>query len=325
MADSGLIDTSNTYIFTSRQTGGLVLAVSDQARNGSPGPGLTMLNTTASDASGQWFLTRVGGNQPGIFYRVHVAALGVGQSLDVVNEGGAVNSTRLTMSPSDNNSGQAWRFDRWSDKDSDGYRLSNKFTGPDMHLDVETGTLQARLFGGDFSGQHWTLNSAGGSPEPDGGDGSDGSGGGHLLSTEGIIGLSVVAALGLGLGFFGLLFWLWKSRSRRRRQQQQQRLWGAPTAELSTEAAAAAYFQMQRKASMQSFHSAQSYGMQQLQLQQTPPVVPAGQDPEVAAVSPESTYRKGSFAVASHDTGLSGKTASVDPVEPVELPDKAYE
>ena len=214
---NGIIDTSKTYLFTSRFTGpNLVLAVTNRADNGSATT-ISMANATNTQSEGEWFLTRVNGNQPGIFYRVHAASLGVGQSLDVVNEGGAVNSTALKMAPSGDNSGQAWRFDRWSDKETDGYRLSNKLTGPDLHLDLTAATLDARLFGGDFSGQHWTLASASGATPPEhdvaqpGGSGSQ-----RLLSNEGVVGLTVVAVLGLSLLVLGSLYLLIRSRLRRR-------------------------------------------------------------------------------------------------------------
>ncbi len=76
-------------------------------------------------------------------------------------------------------------LDRWSDKESDGYRLSNKLTGPDLHLDLFADTLDAHLFGGDFLGQHWTLASASGPTalQQDGVD-SDGSGSRTLLNRE---------------------------------------------------------------------------------------------------------------------------------------------
>ena len=80
------IDTSKTYTFTNAFTGpGLVLAASNDSK-----PILSMVNLTTAGTGGQWFLTRVNGNQPGLFYRIHPASMGLGQSLDVINQGGAV-------------------------------------------------------------------------------------------------------------------------------------------------------------------------------------------------------------------------------------------
>ncbi len=79
----------------------------DQIQEGLASDAL-MANATDARTDGEWFLTRVNEDQPGIFYRVHVASLGVGQSLDVVNEE-APSTARLKMAQSGDDSGQAWR------------------------------------------------------------------------------------------------------------------------------------------------------------------------------------------------------------------------
>jgi hypothetical protein len=202
------IDTSKTYVFTSRISGPNFVLVADENSSNSSSWSVSLANVTDSDPGGQWFLTRVNGNQPGIFYRIHAASLGVAQSVDVVNEGGAVTSTRLKMAPSGDSSGQAWRFNRWSNDEKDGFRLSNKLTGPDMHLDVSLDTLETRLVGGDFAGQHWTMASTQSTSD----DESP-----KLLLTSQIIGISVAAIIALALFTFGLVYWLLKVRRRRRR------------------------------------------------------------------------------------------------------------
>ncbi len=309
---AGAIDTSKTYILTNRFNGpGLVLAVSNQPGNGSsPLPTLAMVNATDGDPNGQWFLTRVNGDQPGIFYRVHAAALGISQAVDVVNDGGAVTSSRLEMAPANSNSGQAWRFDQWSDDKSDGFRLSNKFTGPDMHLDVTADSaMDAILSGGDFNGQHWTLASAAGaSPLQDSGD-MEGSG--QMLSTGGIIGFSVVAALGLGLLIFGGLYWSWRTRTRRRNARS--------AAELDPEA-------MDRKSSVQSFESNGSHSLHRLQT--APPPPNPNPNPRTETVSPASTYQQGTINLPWSNTGLSDNAPTVETVQSLdsvaELPDRSY-
>lgn len=214
-----IIDTTKAYLFTNDFTGPeFVLAVSNGTGNSST-PTLSMANATGTDPSRQWFLTRVRGNQPGIFFRIHAASMGLSQSIDVVNQGGAVTSTRLKIAESGDSSGQAWRFNRWSDKESDGYRLSNKLSGPDVHLDVTPDTLDARLFGGDFPGQHWTLVPVGGPPaEQDSSDGLD-LGDGRLLSSAGVVGLTVVAVLGFGVLVLWAILWWMQSRSRSKKKR----------------------------------------------------------------------------------------------------------
>src|SRR3569833_2276496 len=205
------IDTSKTYLLSNTFSGtGRVLAAPNTSAAGSAP---VMVNTTNATDSNAWFLTRVGGNQPGVFFRVHAASLGSGQSLDVVNNGGAVTATQLMMATSGDSSGQAWRFDRWSDKESDGFRLSNKLTGPDVHLDVTGDNMIARLVGGAFLGQHWFLDAAGG---------ASGASNSHTtslspLSTGVIAGLTVAIVLGLGLLISGGLFWFIRWRNRKNR------------------------------------------------------------------------------------------------------------
>jgi len=301
------IDTSKTYVFTSRLTGeDLVFAV-DRATVSSDSNTTTvkMANRIRASADGQWFLTKVNGKQPGIFYRVHPASLGVGQSLDVINEGGAVNSTRLKMSPSGDSSGQAWAFDRWSDNEADGYRLSNKLSGPDVHLDVTGGSFEPHLSGGDFPGQHWTLGMPGQPSPPQGGQ--------SMLSTGAIVGLAMVAALGLGLLAFGMVRWLCWRRSRNS---------GRKGAEMDGPAVDVAA----KTASVQSFRSGQIHGLHPLD---TAAVASTRADDIVSPEDGSAYPMQGrSFFFTRSNTGTSGRTI-VPVVEPwpgmvAELPDKRY-
>jgi len=303
------VDTSKTYVFTSGLTGeDLVFAVdrlpADRSDASNATVTLKMANRTRVSTDGQWFLTKVNGNQPGIFYRVHPASLGVGQSLDVVNEGGAVNSSRLMMAPSGDSSGQAWAFDRWSDNEADGYRLSNKLTGPDVHLDVTGGDFEPHLFGGDFPGQHWTLGVPA-APQPPGPT--------TILSTGAIVGLAMVAALGLGLLVFGMVRWLCWPRGRPRTGKTLEgELEGRPV-----EVA-------EKTASIQSFRSTQSRTLHPLETT----VGMHSRHDDIVSPEEGSLYPRGtSFFVTRSNTGTTGRT--VVAVEPwpgmvAELPDKRY-
>jgi len=308
------IDTSKTYVFSTTSTAlDLVLSVNrtpmDAAASAplpptnSTTPTVRMVNTARAGTDGQWFLTKVNSKLPGNFYRMHPASLGVGQSLDVVNEGGAVNSTRLEMAPSGDSAGQAWAFDRWSDDLTDGYRLSNTLTGPDIHLDITGAPPDPHLFGGDFAGQHWILREPGQSAAaPQGGQ--------TILSTGAIVGLAMVAALGIGLLVLGLLRRLWWGRRKKNRR---------PAGMVFPASDA-----LHRKLSVQSFRSGHAQDLRRLDT-----AVVAGRYDDEEEASPESGYptRGRSFFLNYSQTGVSGQTGTV--VEPwpgtiTELPDKRY-
>ena len=143
------IDTSKSYILTNAYTGPTkVLAISTTDSS------LLIMDTAARDAptNQQWFLTAT--NVP-TFYRLHTVSGGSDLALDVINDAGT-GSTRLHMTSRGNYSGQYWRLDCWSGGSD--FRLSNNFTGLDMHLDVYSDTLEPHLASGDYSGQHWRLN-----------------------------------------------------------------------------------------------------------------------------------------------------------------------
>ncbi|KAH8892523.1 hypothetical protein GQ53DRAFT_861867 [Thozetella sp. PMI_491] len=309
--DDGVIDTTKTYILMTRFTGpSMVLAVSDSGDK--DGPSLTMMKASDARDKGQWFLTRVNGDQPGIFYRMHVASMGLPQSMDVINEGGAVNSSRLTMAASGSNSGQAWRFDRWSDKDSDGYRLSNKMSGLDVHLDILAGSKDPYLSGGDSLGQHWVMTSAATRrlQTDDSQDiRSSASGSQPLLSRDGAIALGVVGGLGLSLLLLSGVYWLGRYRSRRKRTR-------AAPAELSGEGA-------EKKVSFESFHSDPKLGLHPLQTVTSEP------GPDVDSVSPASTYSQASLVPARLSTGPFTKAPKdgspvLGSIPVAELPDQRY-
>ncbi|KAI1124163.1 hypothetical protein F5Y10DRAFT_36979 [Nemania abortiva] len=146
------LDTSRIYSLTNAYTeSGKVLSAD------SPRSSLQMrevVSGAAPSASAQWFLTPTTLSP---FYRLHTTSLGEGMSLDVLNDNGT-SSVGLHMAATGDYSGQYWRFDPWAT--GGGYRLSNNFTGPAMHLDVYSDTLQAHLASDDHTGQHWTLSPA---------------------------------------------------------------------------------------------------------------------------------------------------------------------
>ncbi|EPS38023.1 hypothetical protein H072_8251 [Dactylellina haptotyla CBS 200.50] len=141
------IDTSKTYVLTNSFTGPLkALSIS----SGSTSLSMADVVTGGTDTQ-EWLATSAGISG---YYRLHIASLGTSQSLDVINDNG-VDSINVYMTATGQYTGQYWRFDTWSS--GGGYRLSNNFTGLDLHLDVYSDTLQAFLATGDHTGQHWTL------------------------------------------------------------------------------------------------------------------------------------------------------------------------
>lgn len=144
------IDTSRDFILTNSYTG------SDTALDCSSSDGtlgMSLVDPSVADSQ-RWFVATTDISP---FYRLHTIFLGTSQSLDVINDNGT-NSIYLHMTGTGQYTGQYWRFDPWPSGDAGGgYRLSNNFTGPDMHLDVYSDTLQPHLADGDYTGQHWTL------------------------------------------------------------------------------------------------------------------------------------------------------------------------
>ena len=61
----------------------------------------------------------------------------------------------------DEKSGQYWQINEQSDGS---VKISNNFTGPDIFLGVEEGSLKPVLRAGDGEGSRWTLSSPGSTP-----------------------------------------------------------------------------------------------------------------------------------------------------------------
>jgi hypothetical protein len=145
------IDTSGVYfLFNSYTDDAYILAVSPT------GSSLVMADAPSDAGSAKWFLSTAD-VEP--FYRIHTVLGGTGQSLDVINDAGT-SSISLHMTGTGSYTGQFWRLDYWpgSGNSDYPYRLSNNFTGVDMHLDVYSDTLEPHLASGDYSGQHWALS-----------------------------------------------------------------------------------------------------------------------------------------------------------------------
>jgi len=82
----------------------------------------------------------------------------MGKALDVINNGGKNKSIYLQLSDTGIIAGQFWLFDEWPSGGLYKYLLTNNFTGPDIHLDVFSDTLEPHLASDDTSGQQWRLD-----------------------------------------------------------------------------------------------------------------------------------------------------------------------
>ncbi|KAF2188029.1 hypothetical protein K469DRAFT_704302 [Zopfia rhizophila CBS 207.26] len=93
-------------------------------------------------------------------YRMHTVQKGDAQVLEVLNFYG-VKSLGLHFFNTGPSTGQYWRLDEWDDGS---VKITNEFSGPDIHLGVTEGSLEPTLAGGDKPGQHWTLSQLGSTP-----------------------------------------------------------------------------------------------------------------------------------------------------------------
>lgn len=151
------IDTSayyrltNTYLGTSQSL--------DIVNDGNDSRKLKMANS--GNFSGQfWHFVRLdGGSSNHPKYALRTQFRGEGFSLDVKNNAGT-NSRSLHLAPTGHYSGQFWTVTPWQDGTGT-FRLTNDFTGPDVHLDTYADTHEPFLDTGDHTGQHWRFERIG--------------------------------------------------------------------------------------------------------------------------------------------------------------------
>ena len=110
-----------------------------------------VMESPKNDPSHRWY---VAATTVPSYYRLHTEASGDDYWLDVNNTDG-LNSINLYISGPGTTPGQLWRIDTWGDGT---FRLSNNFTGLDMHLDIYSDTHVPHLASGEYSGQHWLFN-----------------------------------------------------------------------------------------------------------------------------------------------------------------------
>ncbi|KAF2249311.1 hypothetical protein BU26DRAFT_519429 [Trematosphaeria pertusa] len=139
------IDLSAKYLLTSEALGSSK-ALASTGSNDS-----LLIEPTDSGDSQLWYFTPSALED---HFRLHTIQKGDFAALDVYNYNGR-NSLDLHFYANQELTGQYWRVDDWGDGS---VRLSNNFTGPDIHLEVNADNWKLTLAGGDTSGQHWTLS-----------------------------------------------------------------------------------------------------------------------------------------------------------------------
>jgi len=115
------------------------------------------LSSDLSATNQQWYFTSTNTSSE---YRLHTVQKGDFHAVDVYNYIGLGTIGLHFFSTGDYN-GQYWTLGSWSDNTT---KLSNDFTGPDIHLEVNKDTFEVKLAGGDNAGQHWTLSDFGAGP-----------------------------------------------------------------------------------------------------------------------------------------------------------------
>lgn len=117
-------------------------------------------NVTMVDGDGyntQWYLTEAPPPHEG-YFRLHTPATGDAKSLDVLNDNG-FSSKEVRFYTTGDYSGQLWKRDPWGDGT---YKLSNNFTGPNVHLDMLTNSYHPYLESGKGSAPRWIFEEADG-------------------------------------------------------------------------------------------------------------------------------------------------------------------
>lgn len=76
--------------------------------------------------------------------------LGPNRVLDVYGN----DKTKPHLATEGNYSGQLWTLDGWGDST---WRLSNAYSGDDLHLGTYLDTHEPFMGDGNHSGQHWTI------------------------------------------------------------------------------------------------------------------------------------------------------------------------
>ncbi|KAF2127869.1 hypothetical protein P153DRAFT_432313 [Dothidotthia symphoricarpi CBS 119687] len=143
MADVNL---TAQYVFTNELIGS-----SKSLASTSLNASIIVVSSSPGDSS-LWYFTETDVDD---YYRLHTVQKGDYNALDVDNYYGS-NSIDLHFYAVQRRSGQYWLLNKQSDGS---VKVSNNFTGPDIYLDIDEGSLRPTLRAQDSPGQHWTFNS----------------------------------------------------------------------------------------------------------------------------------------------------------------------
>ncbi|KAF2658711.1 hypothetical protein K491DRAFT_755998 [Lophiostoma macrostomum CBS 122681] len=98
----------------------------------------------------RWYVSDTGDSN---YFRLHTIQKGDNYALDVLNYDGYNSIDLEFLDVVDRRTGQLWMFDTWADGT---LKISNNFTGPDMHLEYLDSDSAPKLAGGNSDGQHWS-------------------------------------------------------------------------------------------------------------------------------------------------------------------------
>lgn len=143
---------SNVWYQLTNAYTGLAMAL-DVVNDGGPQSSGTLNMARTGNYSGQMWRFVPYAGRPGTYY-VYSQFLGPSKRLDVYGD----DKTKPHLADAGNYSGQIWSVTPWGDRT---YRLTNAYSGPDLHLDVYSDTKEPFMGDGNHSGQHWTLTPTG--------------------------------------------------------------------------------------------------------------------------------------------------------------------
>jgi hypothetical protein len=141
------LSTSYWYRLTNLYATGLALDVVNDAEQSSSG---RLKMAPIGNYSGQYWRLVHYPTASSPTYALYTRFLGEQKRLDVYGD----NKTKPHLADAGNYSGQIWTIAPWGDST---WRLTNKYSGPDLHLDVYSDTMEPFMGDGDHSGQHWQL------------------------------------------------------------------------------------------------------------------------------------------------------------------------
>ncbi|EDR13472.1 carbohydrate-binding module family 13 protein [Laccaria bicolor S238N-H82] len=122
----------------------------DVVNDNGPNSSGTLQMAATGNFSGQYWRFQPNPAGSTSTYALFTQFLGEGKRLDVYGD----DKTKPHLAAAGNYSGQIWTVTPWGDGT---YRLTNSYSGSDLHLDVYSDSKVPFLGDGNHSGQHWRI------------------------------------------------------------------------------------------------------------------------------------------------------------------------